>query len=85
MANWSQPATAELKVDLRLDSNGFIVVDPTVSTAATKGFTLKGFVANGTFANAETLFRAILTDIVGAKFNAMSTIYTERRSVVDDG
>lgn len=81
-----QPAvTAELRVDLRLDSNGFIVTDPTVTTAGTKSFTLKGFKANGTYDNAAALFKAILTDIVGAKFNIASTVYTERRGVVDDG
>ena len=65
---WQYPATATLKIDNNIDSNGYLITDELTTAAGQKTVSLKGFKTpeDDEDANAETSsYRAVATYIYG--------------------
>ncbi len=80
MAEFASANVANLSVQVNVDSDANIATSG-ATTAGTKKISMKGFKANGTLANANTVFNALLTDICGGTYDSLTANKTINQGV----
>ena len=79
MAEFASANVANLSVQVNVDSDANIATSG--AAVGTKKISMKGFKANGTLANANTVFNALLTDICGGTYDSLTANKTINQGV----
>lgn len=78
--SWAAAPVANVKFDVNLNENGNIAKDGE-TIAGQKTFTMKGFTASGTPAQANTVLDKIIVDIGGGSYVSNSKVRTITQGV----
>lgn len=81
--SWAAAPVANVKFDVKLNENGYIAKDGETA-AGQKTFTMKGFSASGTPAQANTVLDKIIGDIAGGTYVSGSKVRTITQGVVGE-
>lgn len=82
--NWAPLTTMTVKMDVATNENGNIATGEDTA-AGKKTVSLNGIKADATFAQADKVYGAIMTDILGANYDKSTATRTMTGGVVDDG
>lgn len=81
MAEFAQATTSDLKVSVDMNAAGNIAQDGETA-ASQKVFTIKGFKATGTLANADTVFNKLIGGIAGGTYDTLTAAKITTQGVV---
>ena len=78
--SWANAPVANVKFDVNLNSDGNIAQEGE-TVAGQKSFTIKGFTATGTPAQANTVLDKVIVDIAGGSYVSNSKVRTITQGV----